>query len=180
MEPKRQVQPSPPKSAKTIGGAPKSAKTMGGEPRRSNEGISAKQLLAGTAGDYAAPPEKVKTMGGEPKTPKGGGDFAAKIMASKSPQTKIMGGAPEKASGVGDMYRKATAALRGVEAAPEKAAAAPRGMGGAPEKAMGSVNPGAKTVSSAVTAKRGVPVASKKPMIGLKTGGHVTKSMTKW
>ncbi len=93
---KRQVQPTPPKDVKTIGGAPKSAKTMGGEPRRSDEGISAKRLLAGTAGDYAAPPEKAKTIGGAPKAPKG------------------------------------------------------------------------------------VPVASNKPMIGLKGGGHVTKSMTKW
>lgn len=95
VAPKRQVQPTPPKDVKTIGGAPKSAKTMGGEPRRSDEGISAKQRLAGTAGAYAAPPEKAKTMG------------------------------------------------------------------------------------SVSTAKKGVPVASKKPMIGLKGGGRVTKSMTK-
>jgi hypothetical protein len=120
MEPKRQVQPTPPKDVKTIGGAPKSAKTMGGEPRRSDEGISAKQRLAGTAGDYAAPPEK------------------------------------------------AAATPRGMSAAPEKAMVAPRGMGAA------------KAISSVGATKKGVPVASNKPMIGLKGGGHVTKSMTKW
>jgi hypothetical protein len=53
-------------------------------------------------------------------------------------------------------------------------------MGGAPEKAMGSVNSGAKTMGSVGTAKRGVPVASNKPMIGFKAGGHVTKSSFKW
>jgi hypothetical protein len=111
MEPKRQVQPTPPKDVKTIGGAPKSAKTMGGEPKRSDEGISAKQRLAGTAGDYAAPPKDAKTLGN----------------AVQKAQT------------------------------------------------MGAASRDAKTM-----AKKGVPVASNKPMIGFKTGGHVTKSMTKW
>jgi hypothetical protein len=134
MEPKRQVQPTPPKDVKTIGGAPKSAKTMGGEPRRSDEGISAKQRLAGTAGDYAAPPEKAAA------TPRG--------MSGSS--------------------GKATATPRGMSAAPEKAMVAPRGMGAA------------KAISSVGATKKGVPVASNKPMIGLKGGGHVTKSMTKW
>ena len=127
MEPKRLIAQTPPEDGRTIGGAPKSAKTMGGEPRRSDEGISAKRRLAGTAGDYAAPPEDVRTIGGAPK--------GAKTMGSVSPAAKT----------------------------------------------MGSVSPAAKTMGSvSPAAKRGVPVASNKPMIGFKTGGHVTKSSFKW
>jgi hypothetical protein len=57
-----------------------------------------------------------------------------------------------------------------------------RTIGGAPKgaKTMGSISPGAKTMGSINTAKRGVPVASNKPMIGFKAGGHVTKSSFKW
>jgi len=160
MEPKRQVQPTPPKDVRTIGGAPKNAKTMGGEPRRSDEGISAKRRLVGTAGDYAAPPEDVRTIGGAPKAPKNVGREAVRPAPEKAMATlRGMSAAPEKAA----------ATPRGMSAAPEKAMVAPRGMGAA--KTMGSVSP---------AAKRGVPVASNKPMIGFKTGGHVTKSSFKW
>jgi hypothetical protein len=37
-----------------------------------------------------------------------------------------------------------------------------------------------KAVGSVGMPKRGVPVASNKPMIGLKTGGYVSKSSFKW
>jgi len=222
MEPKRQVQPTPPKDVRTIGGAPKSAKTMIGEPRRSDEGISAKQRLAGTAGDYAAPPEKAKTMGGAPKD--------AKTMGSISPGAKTFGNAVQKAQAMGAASRDAKTMGSISPGAKTMGSVSP----GA--KTMGSVSPGAKTiggtpkggmtmgksavdgltksikgtpltgplgsvaknptkgsaalskmaqsaakgVSSVNTAKRGVPVASNKPMIGFKTGGHVTKSSFKW
>ena len=71
---------------------------------------------------------------------------------------KTIGGAPKDAKTIGGAPKDA-----GREAARPTMAPKP-----------------AKAIPSAVMAKKGVPVASKKPMIGLKTGGHVTKSMTKW
>lgn len=62
-------------------------------------------------------------------------------------------------------------------------------MGGAPKDAktiggaaqtMGGASRDAKAIGSVGVVKKGVPVASNKPMIGLKTGGSVTKSMCKW
>lgn len=156
---KRQVQPTPPKDAKT----------MGGEPRRSDEGISAKRLLAGTAGDYAAPPEKAKTVGGMTmgKSPLDG--------LTKSPMTGPLGSVAKNPPKGGAALSKMARSVAGtgqkegpMTDAPKKATAAPRGMEAL--KAIGSVG----------VVKKGVPVASNKPMIGLKTGGHVTKSMTKW
>jgi hypothetical protein len=142
---KPNVQPTPPKDVKTIGGAPKSAKTVGGEPRRSNEGISAKQLLAGTAGDYAAPP---KDAGREAARPE---------MAPKN--AKTMGNAVQKAQTMAAASREA------------------KTMGNAVQKAqtMGAASRDAKTM-----AKKGVPVASNKPMVGFKGGGYVSKSAFKW
>ena len=163
MEPKRQVQPTPPKDVRTIGGAPKNAKTMGGEPRRSDEGISAKQRLAGTAGDYAAPPEKAKTTGGAPKTPKAPEWMTNASTIGRAPEdVRTIGGEPKAPKGAGRELPRPTMAPKD-----------DRTIGGAPKgaKTMGSVSP---------AAKKGVPVASNKPMIGFKTGGHVTKSAFKW
>ena len=161
----RQVQPTPPKGDKT----------MGGEPRRSNEGISAKQLLAGTAGDYAAPPEKAKTTGGAPKT-------------TSSPQWK------QSDEDAVTRYAKATSVEDGKkfrvalgQAKQAKTGTPPEPIREAPRPTMEpkrQVQPtppkGVKVMGSVGMAKKGVPVASNKPMIGFKTGGHVTKSMTKW
>lgn len=152
---KRQVQPTPPKDV--VREAPRPTV----EPKRQVQ---------------PTPPKDVRTIGGAPKDAKtiggaaqtmGGASRDAKTMGSVSPSAKTIGGIPR---GMGNAPAKATAAPRGMGGAPEKAMAAPRGMGNAPEKAISSVS----------TAKRGVPVASKKPMIGLKTGGSVTKSMCKW
>ena len=52
-------------------------------------------------------------------------------------------------------------------------------IGGAAQT-MGGASRDAKAIGSVGVVKKGVPVASNKPMIGLKTGGHVTKSMCKW
>jgi hypothetical protein len=193
-----------------MGGAPKSAKTMGGEPRRSDEGISAKRRLAGTAGDYAAPPEDVrtiggapknaKTMGGAPKTPKAPEymDRYAKTIGRAPEDVRTIGGAPKLAKTMGGEPKapKGGMTMGSVSPGAKTIGGAPKGaktmgsvspgaktMGNAPKaaKTMGSVSPGAKTISSAVKAMKGVPVASKKPMIGqFKTGGYVSKSTFKW
>jgi hypothetical protein len=77
--------------------------------------------------------------------------------------------APKDAKTLGNAVQKAQA----MGAASREA----KTLGNAVQKAqtMGAASRDAKTM-----AKKGVPVASKKPMIGFKTGGHVTKSMTKW
>ena len=167
MGPKRQVQPTPPKDVRTIGGAPKApkdvagpawmdfAKTIGGEPKAPKD----------VGRELPRPemaPKGAKTMGGVPKGVKtgaaaaqtmGGASRDAKTIGSVNPGAKTLGGTP-----------------RGMGNAPAQATAAPRGPGSGPAKAISSVS----------TAKKGIPVASKKPMIGFKTGGHVTKSSFKW
>ena len=206
---KPRVQPLPPKDVRTIGG----------EPRRSDEGISAKQRLAGTAGDYAAPPEKAKTMGGEPKTPKGAGRElprpemapkdvrtiggepkapkdvagpawmraaqAAQTMGGASRDAKTIGGAPKAPKGGMTMGKSPTDGLtkspmdRAAPTGPLGSVAKNPPKGGAALSKMAQSV--AKGVSSVNTAKRGVPVASNKPMIGrYKTGGYVSKSSFKW
>ena len=167
IAPKRQVQPTPPKDVRTIGGAPKApkdvagpawmdfAKTIGGEPKAPKD----------VGRELPRPemaPKGAKTMGGVPKGVKtgaaaaqtmGGASRDAKTIGSVNPGAKTLGGTP-----------------RGMGNAPAQATAAPRGPGSGPAKAISSVS----------TAKKGIPVASKKPMIGFKTGGHVTKSSFKW
>jgi hypothetical protein len=163
MEPKRSVNRPAPEDVRTIGGAPKASKGAGRELPRPEMA-----------------PKDVRTIGGEPKAPKdvagpawmgtfakaaqttGGAPKGAKTMGSVSPAAKTMGGAPKGVKTMGG---------------------AAQTMGGASRdaKTMGSVSPAAKTMGSVGMAKKGVPVASNKPMIGqYKTGGYVSKSSFKW
>jgi hypothetical protein len=96
-----------------------------------------------------------KTIGVGPKAPKGGMTMGKSAVDGL---TKSIKGTP------------LTGPLGSVAKNPTKGGAALSKMAQSAAKGVSSVN----------TAKRGVPVASNKPMIGFKTGGHVTKSSFKW
>ena len=171
MEPKRSVNRPAPEDVRTIGGAPKAPKGVGRELPRPEMA-----------------PKDVRTIGGEPKAPKdvAGPAWmraaqAAQTMGGASRDAKTIGGAPKGAKTMGSVS-PAAKTMGGVPKGVKTAATATQTMGGASRdaKTMGSVNPGAKTMGSVGMAKKGVPVASKKPMIGLKTGGYVSKSSFKW
>ena len=156
MEPKRQVQPTPPKDV----GREFPRPTM--EPKR---------LIAQT------PPDDVRTIGGAPKGAKtlGSLSLAAKTMGGAPKGAKTMGGAPKLAKAMGGAIKGAKTMGSVSPAAKTMGSVSPAA------KTMGSVSPGAKTMGNAPKAMKGVPVASKKPMIGqFKTGGYVSKSTFKW
>jgi len=195
MEPKRQVQPTPPKDVKTIGGAPKAPKgaPSGGtfmpwdnaspkeapviqkkyQDAEKTMTPSAYKKFAENASRPATSPQDAKTIGGAPKAPKDAGrelprpTMEPKRLIAQTPpdDVRTIGGAPKNAKTMGSVSPAA------------------KTMGNAPKaaKTMGSVSPAAKTMGNAPKAMKGVPVASKKPMIGqFKTGGYVSKSTFKW
>lgn len=161
MEPKRSVNRPAPEDVRTIGGAPKAPKDAGRELPRPTMAPKDDRTIGG-APKGAKTPEYMdryaKTVGVGPKTP--------------PKDAKTMGGVPK------GVKTGATAAQTMGGASRD---AKTMGSVGPGVKTMGSASPGVKTMGSVGMAKKGVPVASNKPMIGrYKTGGYVSKSSFKW